>query len=156
MPLGEERENSRYTNEQIKLICKLISEGKSNTEIMKITGFPKHSIFKLIQNIKNGHCWKHISCNYDFSNAKNKNVFRDGQIHKICEYFQNNGTNCLYKNVLDYIGIDYSNISEKELDCLNAAICNLRTKKSFKQICNQYNYNHIPKNKICSTTIENY
>ena len=149
MPLGETRNNSVYTDEEVEKICKLISEGNTNAEIVSILGYSlsDKKIFKLIQNIKNGHCWKHISCKYDFSNAKSKNVFTNEMIHAICKYFEYNGTKITYKKILQDIGIDYSDMSEKELDCLNACICNLRTKTSFKEICNQYNYTHIPKSK---------
>lgn len=147
MPLGEERKSSVYTNKEIEQICQLISEGKSNPEIRDIMGYPDNTIFRTIQNIKNGHCWKHISKKYDFSNANTKNVFPDETIHMICKYFEDNGTHVSYKKILKDIGYNYENLSEKELSCLNSYICNLRVKGSFKDICNQYNYTHSFKNR---------
>lgn len=147
MPLGEERKNVVYSNEEIERICQLISEGKNNPQIRDIMGYPDNKIFGTIQNIKNGHCWTHISCKYDFSKANTKNVFSDEMIHRICKYFEDNGTHVTYKKILKDIGIDWENLSEKELDCLNACICNLRTKVSFSDICNQYNYTHTRINR---------
>ena len=140
MPLGEDRDNSIFTNEQVDIICRLISEGKSNKEIKDIMQIQEGNISKLIQNIKNGHCWKHVSKNHDFSNAKTKSMLTNEDKHKICTYFQYNGTDISYKNILDYIGYDYSDLSKDELSCLNSTICYLR-KKFFKE--NKYQYDNV-------------
>ena len=130
MPLGEERDNSVFTNEQVENICRLISEGKSNKEIKDIMQMQEGNIFKLIQNIKNGHCWKHVSKNHDLSNAYTRGTFTNEDKDKIYSYFQSNGINNSYKKILDYIGYDYSNSDDSELKRLNANICYLRNKFS--------------------------
>ena len=140
MPLGEDRQNSVFTNQQVEQICELISIGKTNKEIENIMQLYDHNVPTLIQNIKNGHCWKHISKKYDMSNANKKEVFSIDQINKICEYFEKYGRNVKYKEILDYLNIDYSNMDNKKLNCLNSCICGLRNKKSYKEICNEYNY----------------
>ena len=140
MPLGEERNNSIFTNDQIKKMCELISQGKTNAEIEILMQLHNCNIPKTIQNIKNGHCWKHISKDYDLSNAHSKFKFTREEIHKICKYFEDNGRNVGYKEVLRYMNIDYSNMDNKKLDCLNSCICGLRSKKTYKDICNQYKY----------------
>lgn len=140
MPLGEDRENSIFTNKEIEQICDLISKGKTNSEIESIMQLSKGSIKSVVQNIKNGHCWKHISKKYDMSNAHKKEVFTNDEIHKICKYFEDHGRNTGYKEILNYMNIDYSNMNNKKLNCLNSCICGIRSKKGFKTICNQYNY----------------
>ncbi len=140
--LGESRGNSQLTNEQAMRVCELISLGKSPTEIQDIMDIHNVNMRKIVENIKLGLSWSHISKNYDFSKAFKKNNFSDDQIHKICKLFEDRGTKISYKQVLDYIGYDYSYATNKELDRLNASICGIRSKKTFKSICNQYNYSN--------------
>lgn len=139
MPMGELRKNSAFTDDQIEMICQLISEGKTDTEIENIMQLPYHNIPKTVQNIKTGHCWNHISKKYDMSKKYSKYHFTENEIHKICKYFECHGR-VKYKEILDYMGIDYSAMSTKELGYLNSCICDLRNKKTYKNICNQYNY----------------
>ena len=63
---GSDRSNTVYDEQLIHYICNLISKGYSYKQVEKILGFDCE---KLYHNIKNGHCWKHISKQYDFSNA---------------------------------------------------------------------------------------
>lgn len=140
MPLGEDRKNAVFTNDQIEEICRLISEGKTDTQIENIMKLPNHNIPKTVQNIKNGHCWKHISQKYDMSKAHSRFNFTTDDIHKICKYFEDHGRDVGYKEILRFMNIDYSNMDNKKLDCLNACICGLRSKKTYKSICNLYNY----------------
>ena len=101
---------------------------------------PNCNVESIVQNIKCNKSWTHISKDYNFSNAYRKNKFSDDDIHKICKYFELNGRDCSYKEVLSHIGIDCSCISLTELDRLNIVISGIRTKKNFKHICDLYNY----------------
>ena len=66
--VGESRQNSILTNQEVEQICKYISEGKKNSEIIKLMPeTAKKCVMKnTLQNIRNGHCWTHISEKYDF------------------------------------------------------------------------------------------
>ena len=64
--LGSTRGNSKLNESQVRRICELISDGKGPKEIEKLMNIPNCNIEKIVQNIKNGYSWKHISCEYDF------------------------------------------------------------------------------------------
>ena len=73
---GSERSNTVYDEKLIHSICKMIADGLSCKEVEKSLGF---KCDKLYHNIKNGHCWSHISQYYDFSNAYKGSTFTDEQ-----------------------------------------------------------------------------
>ena len=133
--LGETRENSNITNDQANTICKLIQDGKSPSEIELITGI--QGAAQISTNIKMGLSWKHISCNYDFSNAYSRFLFTDEQIHMICKAFELLGRDTSTKDILYMIKYDCSG---KDMKKLNAAICAYRNKKNRKDICDLYDY----------------
>lgn len=78
--LGSDRENTVYDENLIHYICKLISDGLSCKEVNNIIG---KDVTKLYHNIKNGHCWTHISKQYDFSNAFSRCVFNKDEVEYI-------------------------------------------------------------------------
>lgn len=73
---GSERANTVYDEQLIHTICQMIANGLSYKQVEKSLGFECE---KLYHNIKNGHCWTHISQHYDFSNAFKRSVFTDEQ-----------------------------------------------------------------------------
>lgn len=66
--VGETRQNSILTNVEVEQICQYISEGKKNAEIIELMPetAQKCVIRNTLQNIRNRHCWTHISDKYDF------------------------------------------------------------------------------------------
>ena len=58
---GEDHSNSKLTNEQADEICRLISEGKTPTEIKEIVNIEYCNIPKIVQNIKLGYSWKNLA-----------------------------------------------------------------------------------------------
>ena len=73
---GSERSNTVYDEQLIRRICQMISDGFSYKMVKKSLGFECEQLY---YNIKSGHCWSHISRNYDFSNAFNRSVFTNDQ-----------------------------------------------------------------------------
>lgn len=136
---GENRDNTKLTIDQVRSICEKISDGKSPTQIANEMNIKDCSIEKIVMNIIGGYSWKHISKDYDFSNAyKKPSIFTDEQIHLICKYFEQNGNNASSREILNYLGItpkDY-----KDFRNYGTAITSIRKKKYYKDICNQYNY----------------
>ena len=64
-PLGERHPNSKYTNDQIHQVCKLLEDNNiCIEEISKITGVSDKSI----GNILHKRIWVHISKNYNIDN----------------------------------------------------------------------------------------
>lgn len=138
--LGETRNNSILTNEQAHQICQKISEGKPPRQISNEMNLTNCNVSTIVRNILSGYSWKHISCYYDFSKAYKKYIFTIEQVHQICEYFQNNGKNKSYKDVLYYLGIPFNGIDKKELVRMRMSINYIRHKESFKEITSKYNY----------------
>ena len=137
--LGETRDNTKLTNDQARLICEKISEGKSPKQISNEMNLKDCNIDKIVQNIMNGLSWKHISCDYDFSNAyKRVPTFTDEQVHLICKYLELNGKSSSTKEILNYLGIIPEN--NKQLKVYISALYTIRNKKYYKDICNMYNY----------------
>ena len=69
---GEDVPNSKYTNEQIHTICKMLEMGYSNKQISIATNVPKN----IIGFIKKRALWTHISCYYEFDGPKEKEKYR--------------------------------------------------------------------------------
>lgn len=57
---GENHSQAILTENIVKVICSLLSEGYSVSEIHSQTGQPKHRI----HNIKSGKCWRDIASSY--------------------------------------------------------------------------------------------
>lgn len=141
--IGEDRENSILTNEQAHYICKLIQSGYSTKDICSMVNINGvKDLRRIVCNIKNGSCWKHISSQYDFSNAnKVKRLFTNDEIHFICKCFQNYGVkNITTKEILALLGIDLDALDSKQKSVYNTCVSSIRNKKTFKDICNLYNY----------------
>ena len=137
---GEDRDNSLLTNEQVHQICKLIADGKSQDEIANIMNLQNCNVRKIVTNIKLGLSWKNISKDYDFSNAYKKSKFTDEDVHTICKYFQDHGRDTPTSEICKLVNIDYYNLSNIEKNRIIASISAIRKKKTFKNICNLYNY----------------
>jgi len=138
--LGEDRSNSVVTNEQVEYICYLISEGYSTKQICSIFPIENCDMRRLVQNIKNGHCWKHISSKYNFDNMdKVYRILSYDQINIICKYLESN-PKISTKEVLNYIGLDYGNMDKKNKARYATLISCIRNKKTFINICDKYDY----------------
>lgn len=137
--LGETRDNSKLTDNQARLICEKISNGKSPKQISNEMNLENCNVDKIVMNIMNGLSWKHISKDYDFSNAyKKPSVFTDEQIHSVCKYLELNGKDTGSRELLDHLRI----VPKDYMDFRNytTVLSSIRRKKYFKNICDQYNY----------------
>ena len=144
-PKGEDHANSIVTNEQANAIAELLSKGLTPKEIQQRLkdDIPEVNIASIAVSIRNGVSWKSQSSKYDMSNAyrySGRHLFTDEQIHAMCKAFQTYGTKITYKQAMNYAGIYYGDMDQKQLDLANTMICSLRKKKSYKNICEQYNY----------------
>lgn len=144
-PKGEDCSYAIITNEQANKIAELLSKGLSPKQIqLQLRDeIPEANIASVAVSIRNGVAWKDVSKNYDMSNAYNysgRNLFTDDQIHAMCKAFQEHGTGITYKQAMNYAGIYYGDMSQDQLNLMNVMISSLRKKKSYKNICEQYNY----------------
>ena len=70
-----------YTKEQIVRVCELLSEGRRDIDISKITDIPISTIYA----IRAGKNWTHISEKYVFSKKSRKRKVSDSTIEWICK-----------------------------------------------------------------------
>lgn len=63
---GEQHVNSKFTEKEIREFCNLLHQGYTPKQISKMVNRTDCNVEKLCFNILNGHCWKHISCEYSF------------------------------------------------------------------------------------------
>lgn len=142
---AENHQNSIYTNEQIRLICDLISRGYTQKQIIielseKVPGLKDSTIY----DIKNRLSWTDISKDYDFSNAYRKehvsNPMDIDMVEKICQTMELYGIKTKPKDIMKYIGIDLDELTDIEKRRYENCIHKLRRRIVFKEICNKYNY----------------
>lgn len=138
--LGEDRNNTVATNEQIEEICELLSKGYTTKEICSMVYIPNCDLRRLIQNIKNGHCWKHISSRYDLSNMyKVSYTLNEDQIRVICSALEIDNKLSAHE-LLQLVGINYNSMDKNTKSRYASFISSIRHKKIFIDICNEYSY----------------
>lgn len=135
-PIGEERTNSKLSNNDIHLICKYMQDGYSPLEIENIVGkINGCDIQKIYHNIRRGSSWKSISCMYDLTRPQLRSIFTKTQVDKICLMIQNNqyisNQQILYNLGYGFV-IEYSNY-DFVINCI-------RDKTMYRSICDKYDY----------------
>lgn len=71
--VGEDHGRAVYKDEDIHKVCRLLSKGYKPKEIAGMTNVS----LEMINHIKNGDNWLHISCNYDFERTKPRVMFKE-------------------------------------------------------------------------------
>ena len=135
-PIGEERTNSKLTNDDIHTICKYMEDGYSALEIENMVGkINGCDIQKIYHNIRRGASWKCISSEYDLTRAKLRQIFTKTQVDKIClmiQYNQNISTQQILAN-LGYTFVTKFDEYDFVINCI-------RDKTMYRRICDNYNY----------------
>lgn len=135
----EDRNNTKISEEQVRLICEKISQGKPPKQISKEMNLKDCNIDKIVMNIINGYSWKHISKEYDFSNKFNRKfMFTENQIYEICKYFELYGRETTTDKILDHLGIIPESFEDRRK--YQIALSSIRNRKNYKRICSKYNY----------------
>ena len=135
-PHGEDRLNSKLSNADAGRICELMSQGYSPIEIESIlTDLTNCSIQKIYHNIRRGHSWKEVSCNYDLRRAQLRPIFTKTQVDRICTMLEQN-SNITNMNIL--INLGYCMIMN--YDDYDFVINCIREKSMYRSICEKYNY----------------
>ncbi len=101
MRKGEDSAVSKYTNEQIEMVCKLLEENKlGNREIWKKTAVSVTTI----QTILAKKQWTHISKKYDFSNHKKRHILYPPEVKlEAIEMLKNSDLS--FKDIGDILGM---------------------------------------------------
>lgn len=109
-PLGEDANHSKYTEDQIRSVCKLLETTRLlNTEIARLTGVDESSISK----VKCKQDWKHISSEYNIkqpvANAVGSDAaaskYTDEMIHSVCVLLSNKNTSM--RDISEQTGVGY-------------------------------------------------
>lgn len=133
--IGEDNVHSIITNEQVIQICELLQANQyTNQQIADILNVSCN----IVNDIKTGHSWKHISKDYAF-NQRPGRLFTNEMINNICLYFQNNQkgditVNDYCRDALKFCGYDYTN--EKLVDSTRK----IYNHKYYTNISNNYNF----------------
>lgn len=136
---GENHVCAKITESECIHICDLLESMKySIKEISKITNVPE----SIIQSIKSGKAWKHITKNYNFQtdHDRKSKLFSYDQLCKICEYFENYpysnevSLQKYLKSSLEYIG--FKNINQSAIN----SIRKLYKKERWKYIYMKYKF----------------
>ena len=115
---GEEHYKSKYSEDDIHRICKLLESGKSRDEARIMLGLPR----KLIDNVAIGYCWRRISSKYNLPPVENRIRYSKEDEDKICEYIRSGLKN---SDIINKLGV-----SGKEADSLRYKLKRLRHKCS--------------------------
>lgn len=59
-----------FTDETIRHVCKLLSEGRRDKDIENLTGVTRHSV----SDIRKRKVWYHISCDYEFVTPRKRRL----------------------------------------------------------------------------------
>lgn len=136
VPLSlEDGGNSKYTNEQIENICKMMASGEYTiNEISTITGIPSGTV----RYVKNGEAWTGISSKYDVSNCKkdvaSKPSVSEETIRYACELLQEGKTKI--SDISKITGISTSMLS------------GMKNGNRYVRIASEYDFSAYDKNMI--------
>ena len=113
----------RLENEEAEYVCKMIKDGYSNSEIMRVTGLPKDTV----SNIRGGRCFEKLSKKYKTTKTikkKSENLPTITVIN-ICNYIK------------EYPTTNNSYLSEL-FGVSNYQIRDIRQGKSYRNITKKY------------------
>ena len=121
-------------NTTVHKICKLLSEGKRNIEIIEELGLPDDPHGKgLITRIRTGRAWKDISGKYDFIKTGSLKKVPDEIIHLICQEIDKGYP---VKRIFNDIGIT----NQIEYPRFKGLVFDIRTGRCHKKISQHYNF----------------
>lgn len=133
-------ENHAYallTNDQVHLICRGLSEGKSFDEIKNELGqVPIKDIDRVIRSIKDRTSWKSISKDYCFMEYPNRrNMFTDDEVVTICKLLESGAG---YREILLNLGYEVDKMTTNQLQNMCDIIGDIRNGNRYKNISKDY------------------
>ena len=136
--IGENSHLSKLTNDQVEIICQLLSEGMSYNDILLRIGLePNDNNRDMIGNIYRGIAWKHISCKYTFPPHDERfKVNSLEKINLICSCIEKGMTN---REVYEFVynkPFKTSKESKKDYELIRR----IRNKKLFVDVSSNYNF----------------
>lgn len=136
---GEDNGNSRFSNNEIHQICKMMEEGVQYKNILFTLG--KEDSTKnldILTKIKSKHIWKHISDLYNIQKPEYRTTqikYSVEELEQICQWISDGYSN---REISNFLNIDMS--IKKESDKFYKFIQRIRYRQSFTDISNKYNW----------------
>ena len=133
VPLGEDRHDSKHTNEQIEEICTLLEEFPdiSPKELACLLDIPYNENFRgLVKSIKYNKTWRSISCNYNIKQNPKITRFDDNIKHQICELLEQH--KYTVKEIAEILNLEYN-------QNLANTISQVKHRNLWSNISSQYN-----------------
>lgn len=141
---GERAPKAVFDNETVIKIADLLVQNKSYSDIICYLGLNNdEETLHRIKRIRYGETWNRLLSNYDFSNYdsnKDSMVFSTDDIIKICKYLERNGLTSSTSEILNQIGIDFSNCSPSDKNKYSKALCLLKKRKKYTKYTKDYNF----------------
>lgn len=136
---AEENYMAILNNDEVELICELLSKQTPISEIENIIQniiYPKRiaNLKSTIYGILYRECWKSISNKYIFP-SYNREIFTRDQVYKICEMLQ---AGISYKNII--INLGYIETKENSV-MLRSCISRIKNRYSYTDISNDFVFN---------------
>ena len=149
---GSHNGNSRYTDEFVHKVCKLLSEGLTAMEAFRRITNKKYcnmedkndsALYRFIHKLKSKKGWDYITSQYEYETSTRRhknivkpgkgNIFSEKEIHFICAMIKKNISP---KDILDKMGIT----PENNLNYKNilGSIYEIRSGKSWRHISEKY------------------
>ena len=129
---------SKLSNEQVEIICQLLSNGKEYNYILDYIGLEKTDNNRdMIGNIYRGIAWKHISSKYTFPEIDQRfRAISRNDVERICQAIQDGLTN---KEVYEKVfGIELKNSRQDKNKYETIRL--IRKRKMFTDISSKYNF----------------
>ena len=136
----ETRGIDRYDEDEVRQICELIQEGKTNAEIAKLMGKDGDIKFKnVVYTIAHGKAWTEISKEYNFPKKEKKNSteYTEEHVRFICEKIVEGLSN---KEIALKLMEKYKEFEELGTVKIGKQICKIRNKQRWTNISEEYNF----------------
>lgn len=140
--------NSVYSEEDAIKVCEMLERTTNHREIMyAVFGNPQSvqeetSLLHFINRVHTKQSWIKVSNNYDIlpkTNANPHQILNEQQIRHICEILEQYGKDTLSaREIFKMIGIDIGKADTKIYDQYTASLTNIRRRKTFTNITNEY------------------
>jgi len=143
---GENVHTAVLKEEQVYIASEMLMRKYPYDAILQHMGLPKNQqTYKLLFRIHKKETWLSITKNYNFpeyDTAFHNQIFTYDELHQICNYLVQNGIQSSTYDIMNHIGkgeifkcLDYSDKKK-----YYGAITKIKSKRMFKNICNQYDY----------------
>lgn len=103
---GSAHANSKYTDEEVHEVCRLLDNGYTSgqiADIMKpeLKGYEREKFTNMISSVRNGVNWTHISQNYNFLRGAVFNYYGENIAEQVCQLLSEPGHTYSYADLME-------------------------------------------------------